>query len=469
MQKQTLVSSIVASALFMEFLDQTVITTAIPVIAGDMGISPIDLKLGLTSYYLGLVLVTPASGWIGERFGAQRVFLAAVLLFTLGSISCGLSNSLSALVVSRFVQGLGGAMMVPVGRLIVLRSVSRSEMVNALTWLTLPAVFGPMLGPVIGGFVTTYFHWRLIFWINAPIGIIGLALAIFYLPDTPRQPDRGFDRAGYGLVAAGLALVVVGATLMGMGAVSLSLGLAACVLGIGLLALYVRHARRTANPLLDLGLFRLPTFRASFYGGLPFRMANGASPFLMPLFFQLGFGFNAFQSGAFVFLSGLGAIIMKSTTGPLLRRFGFRNILVSNGILNAATLAAIAAITTTTPTAAIALFLLILGFFRSLQYSSISALSFAEVEPAQMASATSITSIVQPLSNSLGVSFGALILELVIHGRGGGAQPMATDFAPAFLAVGVICVTSVFFFNRLSRNAGAEMTGHNLPAPRAAE
>jgi EmrB/QacA subfamily drug resistance transporter len=341
MKKQTLVSLIVASALFMEFLDQTVITTAIPVIAGDIGISPIDLKLGLTSYYLGLVLVTPASGWIGDRFGAQRVFLMAVLLFTLGSMSCGLSNSLPALVGSRFVQGLGGAMMVPVGRLIVLRSVSRSEMVNALTWLTLPAVFGPMIGPVIGGFITTYFNWRLIFWINVPIGIIGLALAIIYLPDTPRQPDRGFDRVGYGLTAAGLAMIVVGATFMGMGAVSLGLGIAACALGIGLLALYVRHAGRTANPLLDLGLFRLPTFRASFYGGLPFRIANGASPFLMPLFFQLGFGFNAFQSGLLVFLSGLGAIIMKSTTAPMLRRFGFRNVLVSNGILNAATLAAI--------------------------------------------------------------------------------------------------------------------------------
>jgi EmrB/QacA subfamily drug resistance transporter len=469
MKKQTLVSLIVASALFMEFLDQTVITTAIPVIAGDIGISPIDLKLGLTSYYLGLVLVTPASGWIGDRFGAQRVFLMAVLLFTLGSMSCGLSNSLPALVGSRFVQGLGGAMMVPVGRLIVLRSVSRSEMVNALTWLTLPAVFGPMIGPVIGGFITTYFNWRLIFWINVPIGIIGLALAIIYLPDTPRQPDRGFDRVGYGLTAAGLAMIVVGATFMGMGAVSLGLGIAACALGIGLLALYVRHAGRTANPLLDLGLFRLPTFRASFYGGLPFRIANGASPFLMPLFFQLGFGFNAFQSGLLVFLSGLGAIIMKSTTAPMLRRFGFRNVLVSNGILNAATLAALAAITTTTPTAAISLFLLLLGFFRSLQYSSLTALSFAEVEQTQMSSATSITSIAQPLANSLGVSVGALILELVIHGRSGSNQPVATDFAPAFLAIGVICVTSVYFFNRLARNAGAEMTGHNMPAPRAAE
>jgi EmrB/QacA subfamily drug resistance transporter len=460
MKKQALVSLIVASALFMEFLDQTVITTAIPVIAGDIGISPIDLKLGLTSYYLGLVLVTPASGWIGDRFGAQRVFLMAVLLFTLGSMSCGLSNSLPALVVSRFVQGLGGAMMVPVGRLIVLRSVSRSEMVNALTWLTLPAVFGPMLGPVIGGFVTTYFHWRWIFWINAPIGLIGVALAIFYLPDTPRQPDRGFDKTGYGLTASGLALLVVGATFMGMGAVSLGLGVAACTLGIGLLALYVRHARQAANPLLDLGLFSLPTFRASFYGGLPFRIANGASPFLMPMFFQLGFGFNAFQSGILVFISGLGAIVMKSTTGPLLRRFGFRNILVSNGILSAASLAALAAITTATPTVAISLFLLIMGFFRSLQYSSITALSFAEVDSPQMSSATSITSIVQPLSSSIGVSIGALVLELVMHSRSGGTNPTAVDFAPAFLAIGLIGIASVFFFNRLPRNAGAEMTGH---------
>jgi EmrB/QacA subfamily drug resistance transporter len=466
MKSPGLIPVIVASALFMEFLDQTIVITALPAIAEDIGANAIHLGLGLSSYFLSLALFTPASGWIADRFGARRVFQLALIVFTAGSIGCGSASSLESLVAARLVQGIGGAMLMPVGRLIVLGNVPRGEMVAALTWLTLPAVIGPMLGPVVGGFIATYFNWRWIFLINVPLGILGIALATIYFPDIRAERSRPFDIAGFVLTSGGFAAFGIGSTALSLGSVWREIGVLLMVMGATFLALYARHATRAASPILNISLFRLPTFRASMVAGVQFRIANGAGHFLLPLLFQFGFGMTALQSGLLTFGSGVSALFMKATTGPILRQFGFRRALMGNGLITAAFLAGCAAFTPATPVNLILVILLTWGFFRSLQYTSITALSFAEVEPEAMSSATSITSMAQPLAQSLGISIAAVVLQTSIAWRSG-TELVAGDFPPAFLTVGVLGVVSALFFAMLPRQAGSEMSGHhrNAAAP----
>jgi EmrB/QacA subfamily drug resistance transporter len=457
MPDRILVPLIVACALFMENLDSTVISTALPTIAADFGTSPIHLKLALTSYLLAIAIFLPVSGWLADRYGARLIFRLAIAIFTVGSILCGLSTSIGMIVFARVVQGIGGAMMVPVGRLVILRTVPKHELVGSLAWLTVPALVGPVIGPPVGGFITTYADWPWIFWINIPVGLFGLALATLYIPDVRGEERVRFDRIGFLLSALGLAAFMTGSTTLGLGMLPIPVVLLLLAAGAALLVAYVIHGRRTAEPILDLTLLALPTFRHSLVGALLFRIGMGATPFLLPLLLQVGFGMSAFQSGLITFASAVGAIAMKFLAPPVLRRFGFRNVLLWNTAIAAAFVALPAAFTPVTPTTLMTGLLLVGGFFRSLQFTSINALAFADVPVARMSRATTLTSVAQQLSLSVGISVGAIALETATRATGGVIT--YASFWPAFLLVAAITLSSLLPFRRLAADAGDEMSG----------
>jgi EmrB/QacA subfamily drug resistance transporter len=456
---------VVACALFMENLDSTVLATSLPEIARSLGESPLHLNLAITSYLLSLAIFIPVSGWIADRFGARRVFCAAIVAFTLGSISCGFADSFWGLVASRVVQGLGGAMMVPVGRLVLLRSVAKSELVGALALVTIPALIGPIVGPPLGGFITTYLSWRWIFWINVPIGIAGIALALMLIEAVREEHVPPFDWRGFALVGAGLAGVMMGFEAVGRDLLPAPAVGALIAAGAAALILYVLHARRRADPVLDLALLGTPTFRAAVLGGFLFRVGVGAIPFLLPLLLQAGFGMNPLQSGLTTFAAAIGAITMKFSAKRMLRRFGFRPVLVVNALISAASIAACALFEAATPSAVIVAVLLIGGFFRSLEFTSINALAYSDVPRERMSRATSFASVGQQLSLSIGVGLGALILHVVVAARGA-EHAAAGDFAPAFLIVASVSALAALIFWRLPADAGAEVSGRQA-APEA--
>jgi EmrB/QacA subfamily drug resistance transporter len=463
MRPDRIVPLIIAVALFMENMDSTVIATALPAIAADLGTNPLALKLAVTSYLLSLAIFIPASGWTADRFGARTVFRAAIAVFVLGSIGCALSGTLTEFVIARIVQGMGGAMMTPVGRMVLVRSISRRELVGAMAWVTTPALIGPVLGPPVGGLITTYASWHWIFIINVPIGLIGVALATRYIENLRAEKHERFDIVGMVLAGLGIAGVAFGLSVLGLNFLPWTVVAALVAGGACFIAAYLVHARHTANPALDLTLFQLPTFFASVAGGFIFRLGLGALPFLLPLMLQVGFGMTPFQSGTVTFVTALGAMGMKWATSRILRRFGFRTILVSNAIISAGFLAVCAAFTQATPVAIIMLLLLVGGFFRSLQFTSINTIAYAEVDHRRVSRATSLVSVAQQLAVSTGVALGALAVELTVRFKGNGPL-QASDFPPAFLAVAAISALSVFIFLRLSPDAGAEMADR-LPAP----
>jgi len=463
MPNRILLPLIVACALLMENLDSTIIATALPTIAQEFGQSPIHLKLALTSYLLALAVFIPASGWLADRLGARLVFRLAILTFVAGSIFCGLSNSIEQIVFARIVQGMGGAMMVPVGRLVILRSVPKHELIGSLAWLTMPALIGPVLGPPVGGFITTYFSWRWIFWINVPIGLLGLFLATLYIPNIYGDKRVPFDTKGFLFSAFGLATFVTGSTTFGLDLLPETVVWTFLLVGAALLVAYYFHAKRTPDPILDLTLFRIPTFLYSMLGATLFRIGIGATPFLLPLLLQDGFGMSPFQSGMITFASAVGAFCMKMLAPPLLRRFGFRNILLWNTLIGAASVALPAFFTPATPVSVMFSLLLVSGFFRSLQFTSVSALSFADIPPEKMSRATTMTSVLQQISLSVGVSVGALTLETTMALTGSGLGP--STFWPAFIVVGLIATSAIFPLSRLSSDAGDEMSGRRTIAP----
>ncbi len=447
----------------MENLDSTVLSTSLPAIAKDFGANPIHLKLALTSYLLALAVFIPASGWLADRFGTRTVFRLAIITFTLGSIACGLSSSIGEIVAARVVQGMGGAMMIPVGRLVILRSVSKHELVGSLAWLTVPALIGPIIGPPLGGFITTYFQWRWIFWINVPVGILGLALATLFIPDIRGEESVRFDRIGFVLAGLGLAMFMTGSTTLGLGLIPLVDAIALLVVGAILLILYLLHSRRIPNPIVDLSLLRLPTLGTSMIGTLLFRIGVGATPFLLPLLLQVGFGLTPFGSGLITFAAAIGAMAMKFTAPPILRRFGFRRVLVINAVIAGGFVMMPATFTPLTPIWLMTGLLLVAGFFRSLQFTSVNALAFADVPHARMSRATTLTSVAQQLSLSIGISIGAIVVELTATASGSTIN--ASSFWPAFLIVGVLTMLSAIPFTFLAGDAGHEMSGHRPIAP----
>lgn len=456
MRSERLVPLIVACALFMEQLDSTVIATSLPAIAADLREDPISLKLALTSYLLSLAVFIPASGWFADRFGSRTVFRAAIAIFTAGSLLCGIAHSLPDFVAYRILQGMGGAMMVPVGRLVILRTVPKEELVSALAWLTIPALLGPVIGPPLGGFITTYFDWRYIFFLNLPIGLLGFVLVSRFIPDIREPNVPPFDLKGMGLSGLGLAGLVFGFALLGQHAVAPSIALAVIVVGAVAMGFYVRHARRTIKPILDLALLKIPTFFAGVVGASLFRVGIGALPFLLPLLLQLGFGLSPFASGMITFASAAGAMTMKFTAAPIIRTFGFRRVLVVNCVIAATFIAVGALFRPGMPYLVLVGALLLGGFFRSLQFTSTNALSYADVSSEQMSRATSFASVAQQVSISTGVAVAALVLDGLRSWRGDGTIALS-DFSVAFLVVAGIAVCSVFFFLRLPPDAGAEL------------
>jgi EmrB/QacA subfamily drug resistance transporter len=457
--RQFLIPLIVACALFMENLDSTIISTALPSIARAMGDDPVRLNLAITSYLLSLAVFIPASGWLADRFGARTVFRTAIVVFTIGSIGCGLSNSLWELVGTRILQGLGGAMMTPVGRLVMMRAVPKADLVRAMTYLTVPALIGPVAGPVVGGFIVTYWSWRWIFFINVPIGLIGITLASFFIDNIREPGTHRLDIVGFFLCGSGLAGLVFGFVVGGRGAAPAPVVAALLIGGAIMLTLYLLHARHHASPLVDLSLMRIHTFFVGVVGGSLFRIGVGAMPFLTPLLFQLGFGMSALQSGLLTFAGAMGAMLMKTTAGPIIRTFGFRTVLLGNAVIASSFLFAMALFRPWTPHLLIFFVLLAGGFFRSLQFTSLNTLAYADVPTSRMSRATSLQSMAQQLAMSIGVGTGALMLHLtlVFHDK---ATLSAGDFTPAFIAVGTISVSCLFFFFGLSPYAGAEVSGH---------
>jgi EmrB/QacA subfamily drug resistance transporter len=466
MQRSVLIPLIVACALFMENMDSTVIATSLPAIAHDIGESPLALKLALTSYLVSLAVFIPISGWVADRFGSRSVFASAIVVFMAGSLLCAVSTSLAAFVVSRFVQGLGGAMMVPVGRLVLMRSVPKRDYVAALNYLTIPALLGPVTGPALGGAITLYLHWRYIFIVNIPIGILGLFLVLRHIPDIHEENVPAFDLTGFAMSSIGLSVAMLGFS--ALGGHLLPLGIAgACIAG-GLIVLvaYVRHARRTAHPVIDLRLLRIRTFWNGVVAGGVFRAGLGATPFLLPLFFQLGFGLDPLQSGLLTCTSAIGAMFIKTFTVRILRRFGFRSVLSINGLAASAIVAAFGLFTASTPHVVIATVLLLSGCLRSLQFTGLNAITFADIAQPAMSQAASVSSMAQRLSQSIGIAIGAYLLQLS-SALQGHAKIVASDFWPAFLGIALISAIAPIAHRRLPAEAGIEVSGHgSRAAPR---
>ena len=457
-----LTAVIVACAMFMQNLDSTIIATALPTMAKAFGADPVRMNVALTSYLLSLAVFIPASGWIADRYGSRTVFRAAIGVFTVGSVLCGRADSLAWLVGARILQGIGGAMMVPVGRLVLLRTAAKQELVAAMAWLTVPALLGPVLGPPVGGFIVTYFSWRWIFDINVPIGILGIVLVSIFVEDV-REPPRGrFDGIGLLLCAIALIGLMFGLETAGRGVVPASATKA--MIGLGLVAIggYLLHARRHPAPLLDLSLMRLPCFGLALSAMLPFRIGIGAIPFLLPLMLQVGFGNSAAQSGMITFASSAGALVMKPATQHALRLFGFRATLVWNGVISAAMIALCAAFRPTWPAAAIYAVLLTGGFFRSLQFTAYNTLAYGDVPRPRMSSATSLYVTCQQLAATIGISTGAASLEISMA-FSGHAVPQPIDFSHAFLVVALFTLAAAPIALGMPRDAGDELTGRQAP------
>ena len=459
MPRAILIPLIVACALFMENMDSTVLATALPAIAADLGENPLALKLAITSYLISLAIFIPISGWVADRFGARTVFATAMVTFMAGSLWCAFSGSLTEFVLARFFQGLGGAMMVPVGRLILLRSVPKSGLVRAMNYLTMPAMLGPVLGPPLGGMITEYFHWRGIFLINVPVSILGVILILIFIPNLREDKVPALDGRGLMLSGLGLSTILLGLSALG-GHLLPGPAIAGC-LAVGMLSLYGywRHAQRVPHPVLKLDLLRLPTFRAGVVGGTLFRVGTGTLPFLMPLMLQLGFGLSPGQSGLITCFTAIGALSIRTLTVAILRRVGFRWVLTWNALGSSMVMIGFGLFTAQTSHTFIAAVLLVTGCFRSLQFTCTNTVAYADIDRENMGNATSFASMAQRISQSVGVAVGAYALELssVLQGH---ESIVAADFMPAFVVSALISLSSLYFYRQLGVEAGAEMSGH---------
>ena len=462
------VPMIVACAFFMQNLDSTVIATALPAIGRSLGEDPLRLNLAISSYLLALAVFVPLSGWTADRFGAKTVFRFAILGFMLGSVACAFAESLTHLVLGRILQGAGGSMMIPVGRLVLLRNVPKAALVSAMAYLTIPSLMGPLIGPPLGGLIVTYFSWHWIFLINIPIGIVGIVLVTLLIPEIREAHPGRLDFPGFMLTTFGLTGLVFGLETVGRGAVENWVTLSLIAADTLAALAYVQYARRTERPIVDLGLFAIPTYRAAVVGGFLFRAGIGALPFLLPMMLQVGFGLSALSSGLITFAAAAGALTMKFTAGPFIRALGFRRVLIWNVVVSAGFLAVNGLFEPATPHWFIFLVLLVGGFFRSLQFTAMQALSFADVPPERMSRATSLGSMMQQLAQSVGVAFGAMVLHLTVSLRGGAALD-AGDFLPPFLGIAFLSLASILFFLPLAPDAGAEVSGHRLRTPAGRE
>jgi len=451
---------LVAGAFFMEFLDGTVIATALPDMARSFGVQAVDLNIGISAYLITLAVLIPASGWIADRFGARKVFTLALAIFTLASVLCGLATSVDQFVAMRVLQGMGGALMVPVGRLAVLRTTPKHLLITAIATLTWPALVAPIIGPPLGGFITSYANWRWIFFINVPLGLIAIVLALRIIPDISEETRRPFDTPGFIATSVAMVSLVCAMEMMGAQQVNTTLTLALVATGVVTLMYALRHFRRARWPMIRLDALQVPTFRVTMYGGSLFRASISAVPFLLPLLFQVGFGMDAFHSGLLVLAVFVGNLTIKPATTPLLRGLGFKKLLLINGALNVLALLACAFLTPQTPVWVIMLVLYLGGVFRSIQFTAISTLAFADVPSPQMSYANTLFSTATQLAVGLGITLGAIgirIGELCSEMLGLEALP-GISFRLAFVAIALVCLLGMFDTLRLVKDAGSAVS-----------
>jgi len=454
------VSLVVAASMFMQILDGVIIVTALPVMARDFGVATLDMSIGITAYMLMAAVVIPSASWLSDRFGARRVFLLAMLVFTVSSLACGLATDLTQFVIARIVQGAGGALMFPIGRVIVLRSVQKSEIVQAIGLTVWPALFAPVVGPAIGGFLTTYVSWHWNFLINVPLGIAGMLLVARIIPADTGSKDRPFDWAGFVLTGISLAALLYGFEGLAQGTLSLPLALGLGGLGLVVGVGAVLRLRRASHPLLDLGTLRIPTFAASeALAGAVLRLTINATPFLLPLMFQVGFGLDPLAAGGLVLVYFLGNLLMKTVTTPILRRFGFRSILTVNGALAGLAIIVCGFLGADTAYPLTFAILFVAGLTRSMQFTALATLAFADVDGEKRGSASTLSSMFQQISMVFGVALAAAILNVSQVVRGTPALDL-TDFRIAFIVVGAMCILASLQLLMLPREAGSEVSGH---------
>ncbi|HCM3177593.1 TPA: MFS transporter [Klebsiella pneumoniae] len=451
---------LVAGAFFMEFLDGTVIATALPDMARDFGVTAVELNIGISAYLITLAVLIPASGWIADRFGARAIFTLALAIFTLASVFCGLSTEVHIFVAMRILQGVGGALMVPVGRLAVLRTTPKHQLIKAIATLTWPALVAPIIGPPLGGFITRYASWHCIFFINVPLGLAAIILSLRIIPDIRETERRSFDLSGFITTSVAMVSLVTAMERLGDRQPQIWPTLALAALGFGCLLYSIRHFRRAAAPMVRLDALQVPTFRVTMYGGSLFRASISAVPFLLPLLFQVGFGMDPFHSGLLVLAVFVGNLTIKPATTPLIRWLGFRRLLLINGALNVCSLLACALLTPQTPVWAIMLILYLGGVFRSIQFTGVSTLAFADVPAAQMSDANTLFSTASQLAVGLGITLGAIGIRL---GEQVGDWLHLTElpgisFRLSFVFIALICLVGMIDSLHLAKTAGSSVS-----------
>jgi EmrB/QacA subfamily drug resistance transporter len=459
------VTMLIAGAFFMENLDGTIIATALPQMARSFHVGAVSLNIGMTAYLLTLAVFIPISGWVADRFGSRSVFAAAIAMFTLASVACGSARTLTQFTFMRILQGVGGAMMVPVGRLIVLRATPKEKLTQAIAYITWPGLTALVVGPALGGFITTYASWHWIFFLNLPLGIVALILTLLLIDNIRSEEKHSFDWLTF--LLAGFASTGVVYAMEKLGGEGAHWQLPSIILALSLLSgvLAVLVARsKPATSLIDLESLKLKTYSLSVYGASVFRIAVSVLPFLLPLMFQLAFGLNPFHSGLYLLALFAGDLSMKAFVIQALRRFGFRRILIVNGIITALSMALCATLSPTTPTVLIVAILFFHGAFRSMEFTCMTTLAYTEIPPGRMSRANGFLSAVMQLSMGLGVAVGAITLRLVAHANGhSAAAPQLRDFHFAILFMAILALGPVFDSLGLPPDAGATTSGHREP------
>lgn len=445
---------LVAVALFMESLDTTILNTAVPVVSKALHVSPLSMKAVLASYTLSLAVFIPVSGWMADRYGTRRVFSSAIALFMFGSLLCGLSGNIRLLVLCRILQGAGGAMMVPVGRLTLVRTFAKSELVRTMSFLSIPAMIAPMLGPVAGGLIVHYFHWRVIFFVNIPIALVGLTVVYLFLPDYREPKSQRLDIVGFILFGTGITLLSYVLEIFGDHTFAVGQLGTALVLALVFLAAYVFHATRSVHPLLELRLFKLRTFRAAIGGGFVTRIGIGGLPFLLPLLYQVGIGFTAIQSGLMIMPQAIGAMSMKAIMPKILTRFGFRSILISNTVVLGLMLLLFATIGVHTAVWLILVQTFLFGAFSSLQYTSLNTLVYSDISASMASRASSFASAMQQMSLSFGIASAGLTAALFIGGPNSGSAGIIHGVHKALVLLGAFTIFSTMMFSNLRAEDG---------------
>jgi EmrB/QacA subfamily drug resistance transporter len=449
----------------MESLDTTILNTAVPAISAALGVAPLSMKAVLASYTLSLAVFIPISGWMADRFGTRLVFASAIGIFTLGSFLCGISGNIHLLVACRVLQGMGGAMMVPVGRLTLVRTFAKSELVQTMSFVSIPALVAPMLGPIAGGLIVAYLHWRFIFFLNIPIGLIGLVMVYMHLPDYREEKTHPLDIVGLILFGSGIALLSY--VLEIFGEHTLSSGEMAGLLAVSLMLLlgYWLHASKLTFPLLDLKLFSIRTFRAAVSGSFFTRLGIGGIPFLLPLLYQVGLGFTPIQSGLLVMPQAVAAMSMKVVMPKLLSRIGYRGVLISNTLILGGLLMLFATIGLGTPVWVIVLQAFFYGAFTSLQYTSMNTLVYADISEKDASAASSIASTLQQMSISFGVAAAGLTTALFVPSAHANAAAMIHGIHKALIALGILTIVSTIVFRSLKSGDGDDVSQHKVLHP----